>query len=178
VLCLDADEALSPELAKGINDLFARGEPRESGFFVNRFNNYLGEWIRHAWYPEWRLRLVRRTSARWDGLDPHDELTVTGSTSRLPGHLLHFPFDSMQEHFETELRYAKISANSYLQAGHSFSWFRLLVSPAAAFLKILVFKSGWLDGWRGWVIAGARAANTFIKYAYLLEGRSNQQRGQ
>src|SRR5207249_2195649 len=51
VLCLDADEALSPELQMAVRRLFENGEPAESGFWVNRFNFYLGRWIRHAWYP-------------------------------------------------------------------------------------------------------------------------------
>ncbi|HTA94937.1 MAG TPA: glycosyltransferase family 2 protein, partial [Verrucomicrobiae bacterium] len=101
VLCIDADEAVSPELAAGIRQLFADGDPREQGFFVNRLNFYVGQWIRHAWYPEWRLRLVRRANAQWGGLDPHDKLEVNGVSRRLAGDLLHYPFSSVQEHFQT-----------------------------------------------------------------------------
>ena len=86
VLCLDADEELSPELALSLRRLFEAGDPRAHGYWVNRFNFYLGQWIRHAWYPEWRLRLGRRQSARWGGLDPHDKLEVEGQTARLDGH--------------------------------------------------------------------------------------------
>ncbi|MGN6643867.1 MAG: glycosyltransferase family 2 protein, partial [Verrucomicrobiota bacterium] len=47
VLCLDADEEVSPELRDSIHAAFANGEPQENGFAVDRLNFYLGEWIRH-----------------------------------------------------------------------------------------------------------------------------------
>ena len=179
VLCLDADEALSPELAASLRQLFSSGEPREAGYYVNRFNFYLGRWIRHAWYPEWRLRLVQRTAARWGGLDPHDKLEVAGATRRLNGHLLHYPFCSVRDHLESELKYARIMAESYAKSGRVWRWYRAVFSPWLAFFKTLMLKSGWRDGWRGWVIASAKWLNTFAKYAFWLESlrfSSNQQR--
>lgn len=168
VLCLDADEALSPELAAALRQYLA-SQPDQVGFYVNRFNFYLGAWIRHAWYPEWRLRVVRRDHARWGGLDPHDKLEVKGYTGRLPGHLLHYPFTSVRDHLESELKYARIMAESYARAGRHCRWYHVLCSPGAAFFKSLVLKGGWRDGWRGWIIAGSKFVNTFAKYALLLE---------
>ena len=175
VLCIDADEAVSPELAAGIRQLFADGDPREQGFFVNRLNFYVGQWIRHAWYPEWRLRLVRRANAQWGGLDPHDKLEVNGVSRRLAGDLLHYPFSSVQEHFQTALKYARIMADSYAQSGRTCRWYHAIFSPWMAFFKIIVLKNGWRDGWRGWVIAGAKWFNVFAKYAFLLERRWTKQ---
>ena len=169
VLSIDADEAVSPELATAVRELFARGEPDAAGYFVSRRNFYLGDWIWHAWYPEWRLRLVRRTGAQWGGLDPHDKLEVPGATRRLPGDLLHYSYTSLAEHFSTELKYARIMAESYVRAGRRGRWYQLVFSPWIAMVKVLVLKSGWRDGWRGWVIAGARWMGTFAKYAFLLE---------
>ncbi len=171
VLCLDADEAVSPELAAAIRQLFAGGEPPEDGFLANRLNFYLGRWIRHAWYPEWRLRLARRERARWIGLDPHDRLEVDGATRKLKGDLLHYSYTSVLDHFQTSLKYARIMADSYARAGRPCRWYHAVCSPWLAFLKILILKGGWRDGWRGWVIAGAKGFNVFAKYAFLLERR-------
>ncbi len=171
VLCLDADEAVSPELALSIRNLFAAGEPAERGFVMNRLNFYCGQWIRHAWYPELRLRLVRRDSARWVGLDVHEKLEVDGATRRIPGDLLHYPFDSLYDHFQNTLKYARLAAQSYSRDGRVCHWYNLIFSPWFAAFKILVLKSGWRDGWRGWIIAGAKWINVFAKYAFLLEGR-------
>jgi glycosyltransferase involved in cell wall biosynthesis len=170
-LCIDADEAVSPELARAIRERFAGGEPSEQGFYVNRLNFYIGQWIRHAWYPEWRLRLVKRSEARWEGLDPHDKLAVRGQTKRLDGNLFHYPFDSFAEHLQTELKYARIMADSYVRAGRKCGWHHAVFSPWMAFFKVLILKSGWRDGWRGWMIAGGRWIGTFAKYAFLIERR-------
>jgi glycosyltransferase involved in cell wall biosynthesis len=171
ILFLDADEAVSPELAKNIRQLFASGEPREQGFSCNRLNFYLGRWIRHAWYPEWRLRLVRGNCARWVGLDVHEKLEVEGVTRRLAGDLLHYPFCSVLDHFQNTLKYARLAADSYEHTGQRCRWYQAVFSPWMAFLKVLVVKNGWRDGWRGWVIAGAKGFNVFAKYAFLLERR-------
>jgi hypothetical protein len=168
VLCLDADEQVSPELVASIREALQEAAG-ENGYYVNRFNFYLGEWIRHAWYPEWRLRLVRRDRAKWGGLDPHDKLEVEGQTARLKGNLLHYPFSSVFDHLESELKYARIMADSYARSGRTCSWYHVLFSPWFAFFKSLLLKSGWRDGWRGCVIAGSKWFNTFAKYALLWE---------
>jgi len=175
VLCLDADEAVSPELADSIRRAFANGEPRERGFYVNRLNFYLGRWIRHAWYPEWRLRLVRREGAQWGGLDPHDKLEAGGATRRITGDLLHFPYDSLDDHLLTELKYARIMADSLARIGRVCGWRHVFFSPLVTLIRTLVFKSAWLDGWRGFMIAGVKCFGTFAKYALLRDRQRREQ---
>jgi len=170
VLCLDADEALSPELANSIHALFASGEPARDGYEVNRRTFYLGDWIRHAWYPEWRLRLVRRGQAEWRGLDPHDKLEAEGATARLDGDLLHYPqFATVHDHLQSTISHARIMADSYARAGRRCHWYHLLVSPWAALLKVYVLKQGWRDGWRGLMIGCVTLMGTMAKYAFLWE---------
>ncbi|MBC8095039.1 MAG: glycosyltransferase family 2 protein [Akkermansiaceae bacterium] len=176
VLCLDADEALAPCTAAEIRELLS-GDPIEpDGFWLNRRNFYLGAWIRHAWNPEWRLRLVRRDRARWGGLNPHDKLEVPGRTTRLRGELLHYPFTTLRDHLETELKYARIMAESYRQSGRAFHWYQAVFSPWVACFRVLVLKGGWRDGWRGWFIAGTKWMGTFAKYAFLMEGKLTREK--
>jgi glycosyltransferase involved in cell wall biosynthesis len=176
VLCLDADEALSPEAAAEISDRLSQAETALDGFWINRRNFYLGQWIRHAWNPEWRLRLARRERAHWGGLNPHDKLEVNGPTERLKGRLLHHPFESLSDHLATELKYARIMADSLERSGRVFRWYQVIFSPFAAWLRVLIFKSGWRDGWRGWFIAGAKWMGTFAKYAFMVEQRWTKKR--
>jgi len=170
VLCLDADEALSPELAQSIRQLFDASQPKENGFWVNRRMFYLGDWIRYAWYPEWRLRLVRQTHAEWRGLDPHDRLEADGATARLDGDLLHYPpFRDFHDHVTKAIKHARIAADSYAASGHRAHGYDLVLSPAAVVFKHLFVKQGWRDGWRGWLILIAKLVNVLAKYAFLLE---------
>jgi glycosyltransferase involved in cell wall biosynthesis len=170
-LCVDADEVVSPELAGSIRTLFAAGEPKLDGYWVNRRTFYLGRWIWHAWYPEWRLRLVRNGKARWTGLDPHDYLEVTGETARLKGDLLHYSFRDLQDHLHRWIKYARIMADRDALNGREFRWYYLVFSPWFAFFKRLILKQAWRDGWRGWMISFASLTYVFAKYAFLLEKR-------
>lgn len=171
VLALDADEPLSEELAADIRARFADGEPSVAGFWVNRRTWYLGAWIWHAWYPEWRLRLVRRERAHWEGQDPHDYLTVDGPTRRLRGDLLHYSYDGVADHFMRTIKYARISAEAIERQGRPFRWYKLLFSPWFRLFQSLVIKQAWRDGWRGWIIAYSSMFAGFLKYAFLFERR-------
>jgi glycosyltransferase involved in cell wall biosynthesis len=170
VLFLDADEALSPELARSLEALFANGAaPEADGYWINRRTWYLGAWIWHAWYPEWRLRLVKRGMARWGGMDPHDVLEMKGKTVRIKGDLLHYSFRDLEDQLRRTVIYARTMSRSYAMRGRRFRWRYLLFSPLFAFIKPLVLKGGWRDGWRGLVISGIRMFDCFAKYAFLLE---------
>ena len=170
VLFMDADEELSAELVVSLRALFADGhQPTGDGFWLNRRTWYLGAWIWHAWYPEWRLRLLRRGAGRWGGMNPHAKLEVTGPTTRIEGDLLHYSFRDLQDHLERTIRYARTMAASYAAHGRAFRWHYLLLSPWVAFFKHLVLKQGWRDGWRGWLISVVRMFDVFAKYAFLLE---------
>lgn len=169
VLSLDADEEVSPELAAALRRLFADRLPGPDGFWINRRTFYLGQWIRHTWNPEWRVRLVRRERARWAGRDPHDKLEVAGHTARLTGDILHYSYSDLQDHFGRMLRYARISAETLRRDGHRCQWYHLVFSPWLAFLKKLILRSAWRDGWRGWIISVATFFSVFAKYAFRLE---------
>jgi glycosyltransferase involved in cell wall biosynthesis len=169
VLSLDADEALTPELVVSIRDVLGRADSGVAGFEMNRRTFYLGDWIWHAWYPEWILRLVRRDAARWNGLDPHPKMEVDGATARLGGDLLHYSFRDLQDHLQRTIQYSQRMAQSYAAEGRRFRWRFLLLSPGAAVFKHLILKQGWRDGWRGWLVSMIRGVDVFSKYAFLLE---------
>ena len=178
VLFLDADEALSPELAASLRALFAGGRtPPADGYQLNRRTWYLGAWIWHTWYPEWRLRLIRRGTARWGGMDPHASLECSGASARLEGDLLHYSFRDLEDHLRRTIGYARTMARSYEACGRRFRWRHLLFSPWVAFFKHFVLKQGWRDGWRGWLISVIRFVDCFAKYAFLLESSREQSGG-
>lgn len=169
VLGLDADEAVSPELAASLRQLLSDASPIADGYEIDRRTFYLGQWVNHCWSPEWRLRLIRRGQAQWTGRDPHDRLEVSGNVARLKGDLLHYSYRDFRDHLERTIRYARISADSMEQAGGRCRWYNLVISPWLAFSKRLFLKQGFRDGWRGWIIAVTTFFSVFAKYAFLFE---------
>ena len=73
VLNLDADESVSPRLAEEILRVLENAPPGVTAWSIPRLSRYLGRWIRHGgWYPDRKIRLVRRGQGRWEGNGLHD----------------------------------------------------------------------------------------------------------
>jgi len=169
ILSLDADEPISEELANSLQALFAAGDPDKDGYEISRRTWYLGDWLRHTWYPEWRLRLVRKGKARWEGYDPHDRLEVKGSTGRLNGDIHHYSYKDIEDHFRRSIAYSRIGARELAARGKRFRWHKLVLAPLWRFIRLLIIQQGWRDGWRGWIIAWSSMFSGFLKYAFLYE---------
>lgn len=168
VLCIDADERISPELEKEIVELRAAGFPDMAGWKVSRISNYLGRWIRHGtWYPDLKLRLFDRRRGRWAGHDPHDRVEVDGRVDQLRGELQHHPYRNLEEHLATIDSYTTIMARELHDAGHRARLRDLVLRPPARFLVYYLVRGGWLDGWRGLLMAYLAAHYVRLKYAKL-----------
>ena len=169
VLSLDADERCTDGLRAAIESVLASG-PTAAGFSVRRHVHYLGRWIDHGgWYPDWKLRFVRREVARWGGVDPHDKLGVEGTVERLDAELVHHTYPDFAGHIQTLQRFSDVVAAEWQTAGRRFQLWRAVTHPGVKFLECYVWKSGWRDGWPGFVIAATSAFYVFAKYVKLWE---------
>jgi hypothetical protein len=170
VLCLDSDESVLPPLRASIESTLARAENGVSGYTLNRKVYYRDRALNFAWQPERRLRLIRREHARWTGLDPHDHLELTdGSIGALQGDLRHDTIPSFAEFLAKQAGHARTMAQSMHREGQRGSLLRLISSPPGAFLKQLILKQAWRDGWPGWLAAASTATSALMKHAILIE---------
>ncbi len=172
VLSLDADEALSPELAESLRRVKREGPGEAAGFRMARAARYLGRWIRHSgWYPDWKLRLYDRRRGSWVGDYVHERVEVEGPTGRLAGDLEHYTCDSLDEHLRTLDRYTTLGAQEEFELGRrtgalsTLAW--MLLGPPWKFIETYVFRQGFRDGFEGFVIAVMAGCYVFRKYAKL-----------
>ena len=63
VLILDADEVLPAEAEAEFRAAIAKAGST-AGFWINRRFMFMGRWLRHAYYPNWNLRLFRHSLGR------------------------------------------------------------------------------------------------------------------
>ncbi len=180
ILFVDADEEISPELRDEIKAELARNGETIAGYRFPRMVNYLGRWIRHGeWYPDYKLRLFLKDRGRSGGQEPHDQVFVNGDVKTLRGHLWHYTYDDLHDHLETMNRFSSITAQEKFRAGAPFRWSDFVFRPQHRLLKAFVFRRGFLDGWRGMLIAMISAFGVAMKYAKLWElhraaGRNGQ----
>lgn len=168
ILSVDSDERCTPELREEIR----RELPAAAvdGFLVKRHVHYLGRWINHGgWYPDYKLRLVRRGKAKWTGVDPHDKLVTDGTTRKLKGELVHFTYRDFRHQLKTIQAYSDVVVDEWVKEGRRFSLLKAVFHPPAKFLGCYVWKLGFLDGWPGFVIAAASAFYVFVKQVKLWE---------
>jgi glycosyltransferase involved in cell wall biosynthesis len=171
VLNIDADEQVSPELAREIDEALASVNPAQAYDFPRR-NHYLGRWIRFGgWYPDRVRRLADRRHAAWSEPEVHEQLEVRGEVRPLSAPLLHFGFHSIHDQIDTNARYSKLGALELKRRGQAGSLGRLLLKPLGKFLETYWLKRGFLDGLPGFIISVNAAYSMFMKQAYLLESR-------
>ncbi len=164
ILSLDADEVVTPELARSIRE-FMRGADGKTGK-ICRLPFYCGRKIRHSgWFPDKKVRVFDRNRARWVGEYVHETLECEDKAVELKGFLLHYTVSSVAGHVQTVNRYSDLQAEEYLRKGKRVTWFHLLVKPVYVFFNILLVRRGFLDGKAGWLIASVSAFSYFLKYA-------------
>ena len=170
VLCVDADERISPELREEIEGLRHTGFPGKAGWNFPRLSNYLGTWVRYGtWYPDRQLRLFDRRRGRWGGHDPHDRVELEGEIGELDGDLLHFPYRTREEHLATIEKYTTTMARGRYERGKRAHAWNLVVNPAVRFVRFYFLKRGFLLGATGFRLALLAARYVRLKYAKILE---------
>jgi glycosyltransferase involved in cell wall biosynthesis len=166
ILSLDADEELSPALRDEIAQ-WKHHRPEFDAYEMPRKAQYLGRWIEHCgWYPDPKRRLYRRDRARFVGA-LHESLAVDGTVGRFRNDLLHYTFDSLEEHEARVQRYTQLAARLLYAGGHRSWLLPWLFAPAWAFLRTYILQQGFRDGRHGRLIARMAARYVRLKYGKL-----------
>jgi glycosyltransferase involved in cell wall biosynthesis len=169
ILSLDADERVSPELAKNISEQLS--EPSDyDGFAFSRLTYFLGKPVWHSgWQPDYILRLFRQGKGRFSDRLVHEGVLVNGRAGRLDGLLYHYSYPTLEKYFEKMKVYSSLNAQELLNSGRRFHWFDPLIHPPATFFKMYILKLGFLDGVNGLLLAGLSSFHIVKKYLKLRE---------
>ena len=156
VFVLDSDERITKELQ--IEILKEIDKPSSNGYLVPRLNWFFGKSIKTCGlYPDYSLRLYNRNLGSFSEVDVHESVSVQGKVSKLKNHMIHLAYESVDEFILKQKKYSKLSNKKK-------NVFKAFYSPIWTFLKIFFIKLGFLDGWRGFIIAKVYAQYTYWKY--------------
>lgn len=168
VLCLDADERVSPELRKAIEQTLQ--EPADGAYRFARCNRFLGRYLKYGeGYPDWSLRLFDRRRAHWSDDAVHEKVVTDTAIGTLKGDLLHDSAESLAAYLTKQNRYTSLAADMALQAGKRATFGRIAFSPIVRFIKFYLIRQGFRDGLPGLVHIAIGCSNSFFKYAKMLE---------
>ena len=168
VLCLDADERVTPRLERSIREALA--SQRYRAWRVARRNRFLGRWLAHGeGYPDWTVRLFHRAHAGWSNDEVHEAVLTTSEVGTLQGDLMHDSAEDIATYMTKQNRYSSLHAEALYRQGVRASYWRLLASPLARFLKFYFMRLGFLDGGPGFAHIVIGCTNSFQKYLKLME---------
>lgn len=169
VLCLDADERVTPALHAAI-EVARDGGFAAAGYRFARATEYFGAFLRHGnAYPDRVLRLFDRRRGGWRaGREIHEHAVVDGAVVTLAGDLEHVAYRSLDDQLARYRRYAAMMAADMHARGRRGGLHNLIVNPGWRFLRGYVLRAGFMDGWRGFLFACMEADYVREKFARLL----------
>ncbi len=175
IFSIDADEAVSEELKKSIEEIKLK-PLKKITYEVKRLTNYCGKWIKHCgWYPDTKLRIWNRNEGEWQG-ELHEVIVFKENpkTILLKGDLLHYSYYNLEDHRNQVMKFTDIAAKEYFENGKNVSFIKLWFSPVFRFIRDYFFLLGFLDGKEGLRICYMSAGATYQKYSKLSKLKRNQ----
>jgi glycosyltransferase involved in cell wall biosynthesis len=195
VLILDADECLPPEAEEEIRSIVTNAKDKHSGYWINRRYFFMGKALKHAYFPNWNLRLFKHKLGRYEKItdlptdsgdhEIHEHVVVEGSTGRLKSIMDHHAFPTIESFVEKHNRYSnweaiveneqKEKADSIQHDGVKLKrklrmvFRKLPFRPTIRFLYVYIWQKGFLDGWAGYVFARLHGQYEFLSIAKAKE---------
>ena len=177
VFMVDADMVIPKELRLEIERSLTEDISRYSAFTFRFLNIYLGKYIRHCgWYDPNNPRLFNKRKGRYDTQMKYiDSFIPDGQIKVMKNHILHYGFETVQEHYLRVDRYAALNAEDLRTKGLEIRIFNMpyyfIFKPLAVFIFKYFFKRGFLDGTTGLVLCLMAAVTYQLSYFKLWEAQ-------
>jgi glycosyltransferase involved in cell wall biosynthesis len=167
VLSMDADERVSPDLAREIRQVVAQGV--DVAYEMPRLTQFCGHWIHHCgWTPDYVLRLFKRDAAQFSDDLVHERVLLRrGVPGRLTSPLLHYSYPTPSHYWRKLEHYSQAWAQQRFAKGQKTSMTRAGLAGVVAFLRSYFFRLGFLDGAMGFAVCTMQAQAAFGKYFAL-----------
>jgi glycosyltransferase involved in cell wall biosynthesis len=195
VLILDADECLPPEAEEEIREIVQNPKDTNAGYWINRRYFFMGRALRHAYFPNWNLRLLKHRLGRYEKIteeetgsgdhEIHEHIVVKGTTGKLRSIMDHYAFPTIESFVEKHNRYSNWEAvvestckdDSHLLQNELVKGkrrlrriFRMLpFRPTLRFLYVFIWQKGFLDRWPGYVFARLHGQYEFLSVVKAQE---------
>jgi len=168
VLSLDADERITPELAREINHHLA--DPDADAYKLPWAVTLYGTRLDFGRSGRAPLRLFRREGVRFSDALVHEKIMIPEGrkTKTLRGRLTHYTHRHFGHSLDKSATYAWLGSQEKFRRGKKT---RTLIYPTfrglLTFFQVYIIRFGFLDGSVGFLVAATYAQGSFNKYAGL-----------
>lgn len=155
VFVLDSDEIMTDELKDEI--LKTLENPKFMVYKVARLNYFFDKPIKTmGLYPDYTLRLFNKKYAKFNEKEVHESVITNQKIGTLKNHFLHYAYENIEQFIAKQNRYSSLNKKQ--------NKLKAFINPCWTFFRLYVLKLGFLEGWRGFVIAKLYSQYTFWKY--------------
>lgn len=173
VLSLDADEVLSDELIREIEDIKSSVDlPKQNAYKIKIVAMYPGDKKPRFFANHYNLvRLYNRTQATMPDDLTHDRVVLQpdGRIIQLKSIIHHFSYISLTKIWLKYNQYSDELVRTAIETGKSYSRWRLVVEFPLQFFRYYILKRQCLHGWWGFISAVTSAYFRFLKIAKYIE---------
>jgi (heptosyl)LPS beta-1,4-glucosyltransferase len=148
IVFVDADERVTPALVEEIRSKLDQS-PR--GWRFPRHNYIFGKLTLGAgWFPDYQLRVLHRSSARYDPTRAvHEEVLLDGASGDLQNPLIHYNYRDLPHFIAKQERYTDIEAGIRRSQGMRAKPWTFITAPIRHFIWRFITLKGYRDGLHG-----------------------------
>jgi len=170
VLSLDADERITPELAKEI-DAAITSETSEHTAYSIPIKTFIGDrWVQGAgYYPAPKLRIFQKDKFRYEDASVHPRVFLEGSCGNLSKDILHYSCPNFGVFLHKMNRETELEAKKWMIDGRKVRFLKIFRKVIDRFLKNYFIKKGYKYGFQGYLMSCFHSLYQLMSYARYWE---------
>ncbi len=161
ILSLDSDEVISINLLEEIRKLQLKNN--KNVFIIKRDNYFLNKHIKHSgWGKDFLTRIYNKSYHQFNDNMVHEYIELKKDTVaiNLKNSFKHNAVENINQFLYKIIKYSDLAAKDK----KTCSFFIVLSKAIFAFFKTYILQLGFLDGWRGLIIAISNFNGKFFRY--------------
>lgn len=170
IFLLDTDEYLEGGLVDEIIEALKNPRPGIEGYYFRRKNLIYDQWVKTCGlYPDSLVRLFKK-KYKYQTREVHAHIEIPKErTKTFAHHIIHEDFNDIHSYLIKFARYMKYECDEYWKQERRFSWTDITLRPIYMFLWSYIFKKGYKDGIRGFMLSVIKAYYNFMIFMKLWE---------
>ncbi len=175
ILNIDADEEISSKLKEKIIEIKDNSKSLGEVFEINFMSICFEKKIKYGgWSNTYRIRLFKKNAGRFDEKNVHEEFQTNLKISKIDEYIYHHSYSDLEDYFNKFNKYTTLGAIEYYQKNKKSNIFQIILNPFYKFIRMYIFRLGFLDGLEGFLLAVTSSLYTMVKYYKLREIYKNK----